>query len=94
MIIVYEQVESKNNTFTSLPIMVDGCCKDIMLWFFKFSIDVIIKDNLLLKRDNSDNLKNTEVFGFCHFCGAKHRCYSKQEYEDFIKSLSETKDIT
>ena len=86
MIIVYEEIESpkEKNVFLPYPAKVLGCCNEAMVWFFRYSIDMAIKDQFLVKKE-FDN-KTAEIFRFCQFCGEKHRCYSNEEYVNMMRS--------
>ena len=81
MIIVYEVVESteEKNTYKAFPISVHRCCQESILWFFRYPMDCIVKEKVLLVR-SVNNL--ADRFNHCQFCGAKHEFYTKEEEAD------------
>ena len=74
MIIRYinEDRKGEQNVTISIPMMVESCCSDCMVWFFKNTLDIVIKDAMLIKMDVS-NPKHYEVFSYCQFCGKRHK---------------------
>ncbi len=80
MIIIYEIVQSptEKNIYKALPISVHRCCTESILWFFKYSVDCIVKDAILLKR----NKDVVDKYSHCQFCGAKHEFYTTEEFNN------------
>jgi hypothetical protein len=89
MIIIYEVIpsEKEQNTFNAFPISVERCCQQSILWFFKYSMDCLVKEAVILKRSSSENSTYAERFNHCQFCGKKHTFYTQEEYQQVKKGI-------
>jgi len=73
MKVKYVSVQDKqNNTFKHMPVSVEGCCHDSMLWFFRNKLDIVMVDAIFVTRNVDNNVNGIELFHCCQFCGSRH----------------------
>lgn len=91
MKIYYDNLERGNNLYIAVPLAIETCCPDAMLWLFRYPTDLSISEQVLLKKDANGQ---PEVFRYCQFCGIRHFVYKiqtkeKQEEKGEVKKENE-----
>lgn len=72
MKIYYENIETPDNRFISIPMRIEACCNEIMIWVFKYPIDMDAKNQVIIK---SDEKNRPDYYLYCQYCGQRHFFY-------------------
>ena len=69
---INQDKKGEQNVTIAVPMVIESCCSDCAVWFFKNVLDIVIKEAMFVKRNMNDP-KDVEIFVYCQFCGKRHR---------------------
>jgi len=62
----------ENNIFQSIPVMVEACCPDSVLWLFRNIMDFEVSRGMFIIRNSNTQSNFADFYPCCQFCGARH----------------------